>query len=179
MDRHHVLFNKREWESRPQYKELRSNSGLIIPMDREVHCELHRASPIVPVMGYYGIMSVNREFYRGRDHLETLDNLLFALDASSKNEKLSNMERSLSSLALEAVEIQKPLIKEGYIKPPSLRQGKRITWKSGKKSQVIVNTKLPTQEEYVIRNTRKYVFLHSTMDTLDTEQPMTQVVSKR
>ena len=115
MDRHHVLFNKREWESRPQYKQLRNDSGLIVPMDRDVHNELHRASPFVPTLGYYGVMAVQREFYRGRTHIDTVDNLLFAIEDSVKNEKLSDMERSLATLALQAVETQKPYIIEGYM----------------------------------------------------------------
>lgn len=113
MDRHHVLFNKREWESRPQYREMRSNAGLIIPIDREAHNELHRSVSQVPVLGYYGILAVQREFYRGRTHLETVDNLLFALDKSSENEKLSDMDKALASLALQAVETQRQFIQRG------------------------------------------------------------------
>lgn len=116
MDRHHVLFNKREWESRPQYRELRENAGLIIPMDREVHNELHRAVSQVPVLGYYGIMAVHREFYRGRTHLQTMDNLMFALETASEHNRLSDLDRSLASIALQAVEVQRPFIVSGEIK---------------------------------------------------------------
>jgi hypothetical protein len=115
MDRHHVLFNKREWESRPQYKELRSDSGLIIPMDRDAHNELHRNVGHVPVLGYYGILAVQREFYRGRTHLDTLDNLLFALEGASENDRLTELDKRLAGIALEAVELQKPYIVEGHI----------------------------------------------------------------
>jgi len=115
MDRHHVLFNRREWESRPQYKELRSNAGLIIPIDRDVHNELHRSVSQVPVLGFYAIMAVQKEFYRGRTHLDTVDNLLYALEKTSEHSRLSEIDRGLASLALQAVEIQKPFIVEGYI----------------------------------------------------------------
>lgn len=116
MDRHHVLFNKREWESRPQYKSLRENPGLIIPMDREVHNELHRADSLVPLLGYYGIMAVQREFYRGRTHLETVDNLMFAIEKSKDNPRKSNIEKGLAELALQSLDIQRPFIIEGEIK---------------------------------------------------------------
>jgi len=115
MDRHHVLFNKREWESRPQYKELRENPGLIVPIDRDVHNEIHRNVSQVPILGYYGILAVNREFYRGRTHLDTVDNLLFALEKTSEYERLSDIDRSLASIALQAVEIQRPFIIEGLV----------------------------------------------------------------
>lgn len=115
MDRHHVLFNKREWESRPQYRELRQNSGLIIPIDRDVHNELHRSVTQVPVLGYYGIMSVHKEFYRGRTHLDTLDNLLFALEKVEDSPRLSDLDKALAGIALQAVEIQRPFIVEGLI----------------------------------------------------------------
>ena len=115
MDRHHVLFNKREWESRPQYKELRQNSGLIIPIDRDVHNELHRSVSQVPVLGYYGILAVQKEFYRGRTHLDTLDNLMFALERASEHGRLSDLDKGLASIALQAVDIQRPFIVEGLI----------------------------------------------------------------
>lgn len=115
MDRHHVIFNKREWESRPQYKSLRENEGLIVPMDRDIHNELHRAVPFVPVMGYYGIMAVQREFYRDRTRLGTIENLMFAIEKSMEHPKLSDIERSLAGLALQAVDVQRPFIRQGEI----------------------------------------------------------------
>lgn len=115
MDKHHVLFNKREWESRPQYKELRQNSGLIVPIDREVHNELHRNVTQVPVLGYYGIMAVQKEFYRGRTHLDTVDNLLFALESVERHPRLSDLDKALAGIALQAVEIQRPFIAKGLI----------------------------------------------------------------
>ena len=115
MDKHHVLFNKREWESRPQYKELRQNSGLIVPIDRDVHNELHISVTQVPVLGYYGIMAVQKEFYRGRTYIDTVDNLLFALKSVERHPKLSDIEKSLASIAIQAVEIQRPFIVKGLI----------------------------------------------------------------
>ena len=116
MDRHHVLWNKREWESRPQYKQLRETHGLIVPMEREAHNELHRAVPFVPVLGYYGILAVNKAFEEGTDHLESIDNLALAIDSIHKNKRMSELERGLANLALESVELQLPFIREGYIK---------------------------------------------------------------
>lgn len=114
-DKHHVLFNKREWEARPQYKDLRNNGGLIVPMEREVHNELHRNVRLVPTLGYYGIMAVQKEFYRGRTHLDTVDNLMFSVEKAMNNERLSKVERGLASLALDAIEAQRPFIAEGGV----------------------------------------------------------------
>lgn len=113
IDRHHVLYNAREWECRPQYKEVRTNSGLIIPMDREVHNELHRNTSAVPVIGYHAIQLVRKNFEQGDTHLETVDNLLSSLDHVEKSTKLSKTERALAAIALECVEDQVPYIKEG------------------------------------------------------------------
>lgn len=85
-------------------------------MDSEVHRELHREVPLVPLLGYYGVMAVEREFSKGRDYLGTVDNLMSALDKTSHNERLSRIERSLSSLALESVEMQRPFIEDGLIR---------------------------------------------------------------
>ena len=114
-EKHHVLFNKREWEARPQYKDLRNNGGLIVPMEREVHNELHRNVQLVPTLGYHGIMAVHREFYRGRGYIESLDNLMFAVESAKNNERLSGIERGLAGLALEALDLQRPFIIEGVV----------------------------------------------------------------
>lgn len=115
MNRHHVLFNKREWESRPQYRELRQNSGLIVPLDVDTHNELHKSVTHVPVLGYYGIVAVQKEFYRGRTHIDTIDNLLFALESLQEHLRLSDLDKALAGIALQAVEIQRPFIVEGLI----------------------------------------------------------------
>lgn len=115
-NRHHILFNKREWESRPQYKSLRENTGLIVPMDNEVHNELHRAVPFVPLLGYHGIVAVQREFYRGRSHLESVDNLLFAIQESMRHPRETEIEKRLSGIALDTIEQQRPYILKGEVK---------------------------------------------------------------
>lgn len=115
MEKHHVLFNKREWESRPQYRELRKNPGLMVPMDRDVHNELHRSVTQVPVLGYYGILAVQKEFYRARTHLDTVDNLLFALESVEGHPRLSDLDKAIAGIALQAVEAQRPFIAEGLI----------------------------------------------------------------
>lgn len=113
MDKHHVLYNAREWESRPQYKELRQNPGLIIPIDRDVHNELHRNVAHVPVLGYYGILAVNKEFYRGRTPLDNVENLMFAIETIQKNDRMTEIDKGLAELALMAVDLQRPYIVDG------------------------------------------------------------------
>lgn len=115
IEKHHELFNKREWEAREQYKDLRNNGGLIVPMHKEYHDELHKSVRLVPTLGYNGIMAVHREFYRGRSYIDTLDNLMFAVESAKNNERLSSIERGLAELALDALDLQRPFIQEGAV----------------------------------------------------------------
>lgn len=113
MNRHHVLFERAVWESNPKGKELRRDSGLIIPMDEEVHAELHRDVSKVPLLGRQAIMLVKNEFCRGRNNMETIDNLLFAFNKVEIDNRIPIEERRLAELAIHNVGLQKPYIKFG------------------------------------------------------------------
>lgn len=60
-------------------------------------------------------MAVQKEFYRGRTHLDTIDNLLFALESVEGHPRLSDLDKALAGIALQAVDIQRPFIVEGLI----------------------------------------------------------------
>ena len=113
MNRHHVLFERAIWEKEPYSKKLRRESGLIIPMDEEVHAELHRDVGKVPLLGRQAITLVHNEFYRGNNHMETIDNLLFAFNKVEIDRKMPPEDRRLAELAIHNVGLQKPYIKFG------------------------------------------------------------------
>lgn len=110
IDRHHVLFNAREWEARPQFKELRRDSGLIVPMDREVHNELHKSVPFVPTIGYVATMAVLKDYYRGRTHGESVENLMFSIEGTKNHDRMSDIEKALCDIALDSLDIQREFI---------------------------------------------------------------------
>ena len=112
MEPHHVLFERLEWSKRYEAKRLRNNHLLIPPIDGDVHCELHKDCPPVPLLGSMAIMMVSDHFEPGHDHMSSINNLLHAID-SIEHSKLHPVTKQLAQLALFAVELQLPYIREG------------------------------------------------------------------
>lgn len=113
INRHHIMFNRREHEARGEYMAIREMPGLIPPIDVEAHNELHANVSFVPTIGYYAAVRVLAEYNDSQDYLQNVDNLLFALDRAANAKKAKTIERDLCRLAIKAVDMQRPFIKEG------------------------------------------------------------------
>ena len=113
MNRHHVLFERAIWEKKPDSKELRRDSGLIIPMDEEVHAELHRDVSKVPLLGRQAIHLIHNEFHSGNNYMDNIDNLLFAFNKVELDNKMLPIDRMLAEIAINNIGLQKPYIKFG------------------------------------------------------------------
>lgn len=116
-DGHHIFNTKGQWTSSAEAASLRNQPSLIPKIDREVHNELHANCPAVPLLGYHALMRVNKEFYPQRNTLDSIDDLLLAINSAAKHEKAHHIERSLAQLAAHAIELQIPFIREGLIRP--------------------------------------------------------------
>lgn len=115
-DGHHVLFERRLWEANQPGKELRSKAGLIIPLDREYHEALHREVAMVPPLNYNFGAAVLR-LYRDNpdDHVRSVENLMRATQEAMTHPRMSVLERALGGLVINALEMQRPFIREGLI----------------------------------------------------------------
>ncbi len=82
-DEHHVLFQKRAWR-RDQYgRTLRADDGLIVPIDREVHTELHRDPELqngVPLLGRSAMQLVRSAYRRQPSYTQSIDRLLVLIN---------------------------------------------------------------------------------------------------
>lgn len=112
IDRHHVLFPRQEWTLRPEAKTLRNTASLIPAIDREVHNEIHRQVPFVPVMGYYALRRVMSDFYPQRTTLATLDELLFSMEEASGNPKSHPIETAQIKLSMLALEAERDILRQ-------------------------------------------------------------------
>lgn len=110
-DRHHILHNRIEWTARPQAAELRERPELIPTLDRSVHNEVHRIAPPVPLLGYYALTRTLALYEPQPTTIESLDNLILAVDKASQHRKAHRIERSLADLAIEALEIQRAILR--------------------------------------------------------------------
>lgn len=117
-DSHHVLHYRQEWELRPPAKKIRNNPWLVPTIARDVHEELHREAPIVPLLGYHALMRTANDFQpREGDYLGSIDELLFSIDRSIQHPKTKMVEAELAQLTMRALELQKPFIRKGLIAP--------------------------------------------------------------
>lgn len=110
-DRHHLLNPAREWTLRPESKKLRESQGLIIPIDRAVHEEIHTNCPPVPLLGFHALRRTVREFQPHPDHLISIDNLMFAIESASRHPSSHRIESELAMLAVQAIDLQR-----GYLR---------------------------------------------------------------
>lgn len=108
IDRHHVLFTKNHWNATKESKALREM--YLYPLDREVHEEIHRNCAPVPLLGYYALTSVLRNVHPVRKPQHDLNELVSAIDLSTRHYKTHPIERGLGELAIEAINNQLPFI---------------------------------------------------------------------
>ena len=110
-DSHHILNNRVEWTARPEAKKLRESQGLVPKIDRELHDEIHRNCPPVPLLGFYALKRTLREFQPHPDTLISMDNLMFAIEIAGGNPKAHNIEKELASLAVQAIDLQRAFLR--------------------------------------------------------------------
>jgi len=115
IDKHHILHDRVSWEARPQSKLLRSTPSLVPALDRDVHNEIHANCPPVPTLGYHALTRVLREFQPSANTLDTVDDLMFSINEASKHPKAHDIERQLCQLAIQAIDLQRPILKSGIV----------------------------------------------------------------
>lgn len=117
MDRHHILFPNREWSLRREGLYLREQETLKPVIDRDVHNELHRNCPPVPLLGYHALRRTMKLWEPGETPLRSLANLTEAIDASTRTPRAHRLERELAYLTIQALDLQAPYISEGLLRP--------------------------------------------------------------
>jgi hypothetical protein len=110
-DRHHLLNPAKEWSLRPDAKSLRGSQGLVPLIDRELHEQIHRECPAVPLLGFYALQRTLREFQPHPSTLTSVDNLMFAIELSTKHPKAHQVEIDLAMLSVQALDLQR-----GYLR---------------------------------------------------------------
>ena len=114
-DRHHLIYDRVSWTSRPEARQLRENKGLIVSIPRIEHEQNHRQTTAVPLLGYYALRRTLNIFERGDTAIETVENLMTAIETTSRHPKAHEIERDLSQLAIRAIELQRDFLLDiGY-----------------------------------------------------------------
>lgn len=116
-DEHHILHSRQEWELRPEACRLRRNHTLIARMEVDAHKELHANCPAVPPLGFFVLMKTVRLFEPVRNTITSVENLQSAIEQAARMPRTHPIERDMSELTVEALELQKPYL--GDIKAKS------------------------------------------------------------
>lgn len=112
-DRHHILHARYSWDSRPEGRSLRATPLLIPLIPRWTHENIHSSTPAVPLLPLNSLQQVRNNFKCGRDTLSSMDNLMMTIEQATKHRKAHDLEKDLCWLAIRAIELQKPYIKQG------------------------------------------------------------------
>lgn len=111
-DRHHILHERKEWSLRPQARSIRETPTLVPTIPRTIHNEIHRECPAIPLLGYYSLARVYSDFVPGDDTFSSMDNLMLSIDKAARAERAHPIERELAELVIEAIDLQRPFLKE-------------------------------------------------------------------
>jgi len=114
MQRHHLIFNRQEWNLRPAGMYIREQPSLIHSLDQDEHRALHAACPAIPLLGYHALNRTAKLFIPGSTTVQSIDNLSFAIDKAHKDRHTHHIERAVGELAIEALQLQKPFIQEAW-----------------------------------------------------------------
>lgn len=111
---HHILFHRRQHEATEDNKAIRRKSGLIVPLPVDVHKDLHDNCPGVPPLDIFMARRV-RAIIRDmptRTPMEAIDSYSFAVHEAGLHPKAHPIEAQLGEVAIEAVRLQIPYIRE-------------------------------------------------------------------
>ena len=109
-DKHHLIFDRVSWTSRPEAKRLREDRSLIVRLDRSEHNELHRHAVAIPLLGYHALVRTLRDYEAGDTPLESVDNLMSTIEKVGQHPAAHPIEKKLSELAVWALDLERPFI---------------------------------------------------------------------
>lgn len=115
-NRHHILFPRKLHDAHPDTKALRREQLLIPNLQIIGHTALHREVAIVPPLDRFTAGRVLRDFYPVRDnHVATMEELMKSIEIASQHPKACSIEKENAQVAIHAIELQIPFVREYLI----------------------------------------------------------------
>jgi len=109
-DKDHLLWTEAHWSSTPDARALRTIPSLIVELDRDDHEAKHHETPPVPLLGHYAIRRTLNTYEPGSNPIESLDNLMLAIEQAANSPKAHIIEKHLAELAIWALDLQHPFV---------------------------------------------------------------------
>ena len=105
-----MLHSRQEWTLRPAAAALRESPRLIPLIDRDVHDEIHRITPTVPLLSYHVLQNTVARFEPQCTTVETIDNLMMSIDRAAGHFRAHRLERALAAIAIETLDLQRGVL---------------------------------------------------------------------
>jgi hypothetical protein len=102
----------------PNIKKIRNDERLIVPLDIDVHEELHRNVAAVPSLTHDlagRAFTLFRDYGDAHDPIDNLQNYMASIEEAAKDRRVKELERSMAELTVWACELQIPWIQQGYV----------------------------------------------------------------
>lgn len=116
IDRHHLLFERNNWDATAPGRTLRATPSLIPKLDREVHEQIHRDIPSIPILGHAAMLAIRMRFNPTGDTLRDMDGFALAYDRATKSPRSHQAERDIAGIAIEQFLKQKAYVMEGILR---------------------------------------------------------------
>lgn len=111
--KHHLQFPRKLHDAHPDTRELRRNCWLIPPINEIGHIALHSEVILVPPLDRFTAGRVLKDFVPQKgDYIGSMYNLISSIDEALKHPKARAIEIENAQVAIHAIELQVPFIKE-------------------------------------------------------------------
>lgn len=110
-DRHHILHHRKEWTLRADSELLRETKSLVPLIERDVHEEIHRVCPAVPLLGYHALARTVQLFKPSGKTMEDIERLQTAIERSTEHPKAHDIEKRMGDLAIWAIDLQANILR--------------------------------------------------------------------
>jgi hypothetical protein len=115
---HHIIHYRKLHEATPVHKIFRyKQMGLVALMGADPHRELHSNTPGVPPLDIFAQQRVASIYKPTTDVLLNMELYMRAIEQAMASPKSHSIERQVASLAIHAVDLQRPFVREGLILP--------------------------------------------------------------
>lgn len=122
IDKHHIFFNKLEWEIRSSGKRIRRMNPFVIDVTRDGHNFIHDTSPIIPPLNHFQLNRLSSALKTNEfaisdqeDPLDAIDIISRAIEWAAVHERADELEIVSALNTVNCLRAQIPAIKEARV----------------------------------------------------------------
>lgn len=115
VNKHHILHYGEYWIANKNNRKIRQSLGMMALMEINAHRALHAACPAPPPLDPFTAQRTARLYVPHPNPLIGVDNFRFAVEQAIRQPRTHDIESQTAMLAIEAVTLQLPFIREGLV----------------------------------------------------------------